>query len=91
MLMLIPPGGVLPYEVIGVGVDLALSLEKLGKFWYHNGQKLVQNPGKEEFTEITTQILGSYLKFKAQNLEYLSLIVLEAKFWTPDTNFRGTF
>ena len=27
----------------------------------------------------TTQILGSYLKFKGQNLEYLSPIILEAK------------
>ena len=28
----------------------------------------------------TTQILGSYLKFKGQNLGYLSPIILEAKF-----------
>ena len=28
----------------------------------------------------TTRILGSYLKFKGQNLEYLSRIFLEAKF-----------
>ena len=28
----------------------------------------------------TIQILGSYLKFKGQNLGYLSPIILEAKF-----------
>ena len=28
----------------------------------------------------TTQILESYLKFKGQNLEYLSPIILEAQF-----------
>ena len=28
-------------------------------------------------------ILGSYLKFRGQNLRYLSLIFLEAKFGTP--------
>ena len=40
----------------------------------------------------TTQILGSYLKFKGQNLGYLSPIILKANFGArSDTNFRGKF
>ena len=33
--------------------------------------------------------LGLYLKFKGQNLGYLSPIFLEAKIWGSDMNFRG--
>ena len=33
--------------------------------------------------------LGLYLKFKGQNLGYLSSIFLEAKIWGSDMNFRG--
>ena len=67
----------------GGGLDLASSLEakfgarfsqeNIGEFCYYNTQKL----GKE------SQFwghLGLYLKFKGQNLGYLSPIFLEAKF-----------
>ena len=37
----------------------------------------------------TTEILRSYLKFKGQNLGYLSPIILEVEFWGSNTNFRG--
>ena len=33
--------------------------------------------------------MGAYLKFRGQNLEYLSLIFLEAKFGAPTRIFRG--
>ena len=35
--------------------------------------------------------LGLYLKFRGQNLGYLSPMFLEAKIWGSDTNFRGKF
>ena len=43
--------------------------EKFGKFCHHKKQKLRKDP-----------IWGSYLKFRGQNLGYLSFIFFEAKF-----------
>ena len=53
---------------------------KLGKFCYHKTQKLGRIP-----------ILGSYLKLKRQNLEYLSPIFLKAKFGAPTRISEGNF
>ena len=46
--------------------------EKFAKFCHHKTQKFGKVP-----------ILGSYLKFRGQNLGYLSVIFLEAKFGAP--------
>ena len=90
--MKVLPGGVLPYQEVGGGggggLDLASSLEaKFGaRFWQVHQIRgkiwevlLLQDAkiGKEsQFWEH----LGLYLKFKGQNLGYLSPIILEAKF-----------
>ena len=57
------------------------------KFWNHKRQKLGHNPvdtreytANENSQRSITQLLGSDLKFKGQNLGYLSPIFLEAKF-----------
>ena len=54
--------------------------EKLGKFCYHKTQKLGKIP-----------ILESYLKFRGQNLGYLSPIFLEAKFGAPTRISEANF
>ena len=67
-------------EKFGARSGKAHQEEKLGKFCYHKMQKLGKIP-----------ILGSDLKFRGQNLRYLSPIFLEAKFGAPtrisDANF----
>ena len=62
--------GVLPNKEVG-GLDLTSSLE--AKFGARSG--LVH--------KIRGTTLGSYLKFRGQNLGYLSFIFLEAKFGAP--------
>ena len=67
-----------------------------GKIW---GKVRPSSPNKRKNLgrSVTTRcksrekvpILGSYLKFRGQNLGYLSFIFLEAKFWGSNKNFRG--
>ena len=50
------------------------------KSCHHKTQKLGKSP-----------LLGSYLKFRGQNLGYLSLIFLEAKFGAPTRISEANF
>ena len=96
------PGRVLPYQEVGGGggvgdLYLASSLEaKFGarfsqvhqirrKIW---GVLLLQDAKIGKESQFWGH-LGLYLKFKGQNLGYLSPIFLEAKIWGSDMNFRG--
>ena len=73
-------------EVGGLGPHIKFG----GKIW---GKVLPSSPNKRKNlgSSVTTRrkrwekvpILGSYLKFRGQNLGYLSLIFLEAKFGAP--------
>ena len=54
--------------------------EKLRKFCHHKTQELGE-----------VSILGSYLKFRGQNLGYLSLIFLEAKYGAPTRLSEANF
>ena len=80
-------GGVLPNkEVGGLGPHIKFG----GKIW---GKVRPSSPNKRKNlrSSVTTRrkswgkvpILGSYLKFRGQNLGYLSFICLEAKFGAP--------
>ena len=77
------------------GLDLSSSLRAkfgqhhqiMGKIWEvlvlqktKIGTESREYNAHENSQRSTTRILGSYLKFKGQNLEYLSRIFLEAKF-----------
>ena len=81
------PRGVLPNkEVGGLGPHITFG----GKIW---GKVRPSSPTKRKNlgSSVTTRlkswekvpILGSYLKFREQNLAYLSFIFLEAKFGAP--------
>ena len=69
-----------------------------GKIW---GKVLPNSPNKRKHlgSSVITRrkswgkvpILGSYLKFKGQNLWYLSLIFLEAKFGAPTRISEANF
>ena len=80
----IPPGGLPPNkEVGGLGPHITFG----GKIW---GKVRPSSPNKKKIlrSSVTTRrkswekvpILGSYLKFRGQNLGCLSLTFLEAKF-----------
>ena len=78
------PRGVLPNkEVGGLGPHIKFGGNIWGKVWPSS-----QNKRKNLGSSVTKRykswekvpILGSYLKFKGQNLGYLSFIFLEAKF-----------
>ena len=86
------PGGTFKIRRLG-GLDLTSSLEakfgarsgqvhkiggKIGTFCHQKTQKLGKSPN-----------LGSYLKFRGQNMGYLSFIFLEANFGAPTRIFRG--
>ena len=81
------PGGYFQIRRSG-GLDLTSSLE--AKFGARSGQ-VHQTKRKNLGSSVTTRrkswekvpILGSYLKFRGQNLGYLSFIFLEAKFGAP--------
>ena len=81
------PPGVLPDKEVGGGgggLDLTSNLE--AKFGARSGQF---HQIREKIWEVLSPqnakvpILGSYLKFRGQNLGYLSLILLEAKSGVP--------
>ena len=81
------PRGVLPNkEVRGLGPHIKFG----GKIWGKVRPSL-QNKRKNLESSVTKRskswekvpILGSYLKFRGQNLAYLSFILLEAKFGAP--------
>ena len=85
------PGGVLPNkEVGGGGGGLGPHIKFGGKIW---GKVRPSSPNKRKNlgSSVATRrkswgkvpILGSYLKFRGQNLGYLSFIFLEAKFGVP--------
>ena len=87
------PGGVLPNKEVeggGGGLDLTSSFKFGGKMW---GKVRPSSPNKRKSlgSSVTTRrkswgkvpILGAYLKFRGQNLGYLSFIFLEAKFGAP--------
>ena len=88
------PRGVLPYQEVGGGgggLDLASSLgakfearfsqvhQIRGKIW---GVLLLQDAKIGKESQFSGHV-GLYLKFKGQNLGYLSPIFLEAKFGAP--------
>ena len=83
----ITPRGVLPNkEVRGLGPHIRFG----GKIWGKvraSSQNKMKNLGssvtkrRESWEQVP--ILGSYLKFRGQNLGYLSFIFLEAKFGAP--------
>ena len=78
------PGGIFPNKEIG---GLGPHIKFGGKIW---GKVRPTSPNKRKNlgSSVTTRrkswekvpILGSYLKFRGQNLGYLSLMFLEAKF-----------
>ena len=80
---------------MGGGLDLTSSLE--AKFGARSGK--VHQMKKNMGSSVTTRrkswekvpILGSYLKFRGQNLGYLSLIFLEANFGTPTRISEANF
>ena len=92
------PGGYFQIRrsVGGGGLDLTSSLE--AKFGARSDQ-VHQISGKILGSSVTTRrkswvpILGSYLKFRGQNLGYLPFMFLEAKFVAParisDAKFGG--
>ena len=81
--------GVLPNKEVGGG-GLGPHIKFGGKIW-GKVRPSSQNKRKNLGSSVTTRrkswekvpILGSYLKFREQNLGYLSFIVLEAKFGAP--------
>ena len=90
-----PWGGVLSNkEVGGLGPHIKFG----GKIW---GKVRPSSPNKRKNlgSSVTTRrkswekvpILGSYLKFREQNLGYLSLIFLEAKFGAPTRISEANF
>ena len=90
MLVLALPKGVLPNkEVGGGGGGLGPHIKFGGKIW-GKVRPSSQNKRKNLGSSVTKRskswgkvpILGSYLKFRGQNLGYLSFI-LEAKFGAP--------
>ena len=92
--------GVLPNkEVGGGGGGLGPHIKFGGKIWGKVPPSSPPNKRKNLGSSVTTRrkswekvpILGSYLKFRGQNLGYLSAIFLEAKFGAPTENFRGKF
>ena len=80
------PGGLGPHIKFG------------GKIW-GKVRRSSTNKRKNLGSSVTTRrkswekvpILGSYLKFTGQNLGYLSLIFLEAKFGTPSRILEANF
>ena len=87
--------GVLPNkEVGGLGSHITFG----GKIW---GKIRPSSPNKRKSlgSSVTTRrknwgkvpILGSYLKFRGQNLGYLSFIFLEAKFGAPTRILEAKF
>ena len=82
------PGGVLPNKEVGRGLGPHIKFG--GKIWGKfrpNSQNKRKNLGssvtKRRKSWEKVPILGSYLKFRRQNLGYLSFILLEAKFGAP--------
>ena len=90
------PGGVLSNKEVG-GLGLTSSLE--AKFGARSGQVHVPNKSENLGSSVTTRrkswekvpILESHLKFRGQNLGYLSLIFLEAKFGAPTRISEANF
>ena len=90
------PRGVLPNKEVGGGLDLTSSLE--AKFCC---KVLPSSPNKRKnlgSSVITRRkswekvpILGSYLKFRGQNLGCFSLTFLEAKFGAPTRISEANF
>ena len=88
------PRGVLPNKEVGGGLGSHTKFG--GKIW---GKVRPSSPNKRKNlgSSVTTRrkswekvpILGSYLKFRGQNLGYLLFIFLEAKFWAPTSRFKG--
>ena len=82
----------------GGGGGLGPHIKFGGKIW---GKVRPSSPNKRKNlgSSVTTRrkswrkvpILGSYLKFRGQNLGYLSLIFLEAKFWAPTIISEANF
>ena len=83
-----PWGGVLPNKEVGGGLGPHIRFG--GKIW-GKVRPSSQNKRKNLGSSVTKRrkswekvpILGSYLKFRGQNLGYLSFIFLEAKFGAP--------
>ena len=78
------PGGVPPNkEVGGLGPHIKFEGKIWGKVWPSSQNKrknLGSSVTKRRKSWEKVPILGSYLKFRGQNLGYLSFILLEAKF-----------
>ena len=89
--------GVLPYQEVGGG-GLGPQIKFGGKIW---GKVRPSSPNKRKNlgSSVTTRrkswekipILGSSLKFRGQNLGYLSLIFLEVKFGAPTIISEANF
>ena len=90
------PRGVIPNKEVGGGLGPHIKFEC--KIW---GKVRPSSPNKRKHlgSSVTTRlkswgkvpILGSYLKFRGQNLGYLSLIFLEAKFRAPTRISEANF
>ena len=89
------PQGVLPNkEVGGLGPHIKFG----GKIW---GKVRSSSPNKRKHlgSSVNTrlknwekvQILGSYLKFRGQNLGYFVTYIFRGKIWGSNKNFRGKF
>ena len=91
------PQGVLPYQEVGGG-GLGPHIKFGGKI-RGKAQPNLPNKRKSEGSSVTTRrkswekilILGSYLKFRGQNLGYLLPILLEAKFGAPTRILEAKF
>ena len=89
--------GVLPNKEVG-GRGLGPHIKFGGKIW-GKVRPSSQNKRKNLGSSVSTRrkswekvlILGSYLKFRGQNLGYLSLIFLEAKFGAPTRISEANF
>ena len=92
------PRGVLPYQAVGGG-GLDLTCIKFGGKIWGKVRPSSTNKRKNLGSSVTTKrkswekipVLGSYLKFRGQNLGYLSLIFLEAKFGAPTRISEANF
>ena len=76
----------------GGGLDLTSSLEaKFGAISPNKRKNLGSSVTTRRKRSKKVPILGSYLKFRGQNLGYLSLIFLEAKFGAPTRISEANF
>ena len=89
------PGGVLPNkEVGGLGPHIMFGGKIWGKVWPSSQNKrknLGRSVTKRRKSWEKVPILGSYLKFRGQNLGYLSFIFLDAIFGAPTRISKAKF